>query len=81
MSVQSLTTCQSPWMLNPPRRARWLNHMLTLNNHERFLFPSLYLLVMLIHTSQCISFSIYGPDTGGFCPSAMVQLMWAHWVL
>ena len=29
---------------------------------------------------QCISLSIHGPDTGGFCPSAMVQLMWAHGV-
>ena len=37
--------------------------------------------IFYLHTSQCISFSIYGPDTGGFCPSAMVQLMWAHWVL
>ena len=29
---------------------------------------------------QCISLSIHGPDTGGFCPSAMVQLMWANGV-
>ena len=33
-----------------------------------------------VHTSQCISFSVYGPATGGFCPLAMVQLIWAHGV-